>query len=141
MEHPELLLGKTVSYTYNLDNEPLTIIYPGSHTVINGYDSDGRLDSVEDWGLQYVHLSYDADSNVTADDLANGVTDTYAYDADDEMASVDDINSSLTTVFSASDTRDEDEQLAADSSQATDQGLIPVHGEEPALLCGFDDER
>ena len=57
------------------------------------------------------------------------------------MASVDDINSSLTTVFSASDTRDEDEQLAADSSQATDQGLVPVHGEEPALLCGFDDER
>jgi RHS repeat-associated protein len=114
--------GVTVGYTYNLDNSPLTVVYPGtSHTATYSYDNDNRMHSLEDWlSTTSSIFGYDANSNLTTDTLRNGVTDTYGFNAADQMSSISDKDGS-TTIFAATYTRDSNGQLATDSSQATNQ--------------------
>jgi RHS repeat-associated protein len=114
--------GVTVGYTYNLRNEPLTVVYPGtSHTVTYGYDAAGRMNSLKDWLSTTANtFGYDANSNLTTDTLRNGVTDTYASNAADQLTSISDKIGS-TTILAATYTRDSNGQLATDSSQSTNQ--------------------
>jgi RHS repeat-associated protein len=113
--------GAEVQYTYNLDNLPVTITYPGDQVVTDGYNDADELTSVEDWNSNTSTFGYDHDGNLTSDNLANGVTDSYSYDDADQMTSVSDLNSGGTTIFAASYTRDADGLLTSDSSQATNQ--------------------
>jgi RHS repeat-associated protein len=114
--------GVMVGYTYNLRNEPLTIVYPGaSHTVTYTYDDSARMNSLKDWLSSTTNtFGYDANSNLTTDTLRNGVTDTYGFNAANQETSISD-KISTTTIFAATYTRDSNGQLATDSSQTTNQ--------------------
>ena len=114
--------GDTVSYTYNLRNEPLTIAYPNSvGTVTYGYDNGARMTSVEDWNSKTTTFGYDANNNLTSSTVPSttNVTDTFGFNAGDQMTSVSDANGA--TLSSATYTRDANGQLASDSSHAANQ--------------------
>jgi RHS repeat-associated protein len=117
--------GATVSYDYrspnggyDLRNQVGHIAYPnGVGTVTRAYDSDGRLSSVMDWSGGTVTFSYDADSNLISQTTPSSpvVTDTYGFNATDQVSSVSDSNGSG-TLFSASYARDGNGQVSSDSS-------------------------
>ena len=80
--------GDTVSYEYNLDNEPTKITYPNGKSIERTYDKDGRLHTATDWLEHTTTFSYDPDSNLSATTFpsASGEEDTYAYDDADQMS-------------------------------------------------------
>ena len=110
--------GAQVQYSYNLRNLPTTITYPGSLNVIRGYDDAGRWTSVQDWLSNTTSFGYDGNSNLTTDTLPSGagVVDTFGYDAADRLMSISDVKGGTTTVFGATYTRDNANQLVSDSS-------------------------
>jgi RHS repeat-associated protein len=114
--------GAPVGYTYNLRNEPLTVVYPGtSHTATYTYDDAARMNSLTDWLSSTAStFGYDANSNLTADTLRNGVTDTYTPNAADQLTGTSDKHGTA-TIFAATYTRDSNGQVASDSSQASAQ--------------------
>jgi RHS repeat-associated protein len=115
--------SQTVGYTYNLRNEPLTIVYPGtSQTATYTWDDAARMGSVKDWlsSANTTQFGYDANSNLTTDTFQSTATDTYGFNAADQMTSISDVKGA-TTLFAASYTRDSNGQLATDSSQSTNQ--------------------
>jgi RHS repeat-associated protein len=114
--------GDTVSYVYNLRNEPTSITYPNSvGAVTRGYDDGGRMTSTEDWNSKTATFGYDSNNNLTSTTVPSttNVTDTFGFNAADQMTSVSDSNGS--TLFAATYTRDSNGQLASDSSQAANQ--------------------
>jgi RHS repeat-associated protein len=123
--------GDTVSYgytygggpSYDLKNQVRSIAYPNSvGTVTQSWNDDGTLASVTDWNSKTTTFGYDSNANQTSQvspSTAN-VTDTFGFNAADQMTSVSDSNGS--TLFSATYSRDSNGQLASDSSQAANQG-------------------
>jgi RHS repeat-associated protein len=112
----------TVSYVYNLRNEPTSITYPNSvGTVTRAYDDAGGMTSTTDWNSKQTTFAYDDNSNQTGQTSPSttNVTDTFGFNAADQMTSVSDSNGS--TLFSATYTRDSNGQLASDNSQAANQ--------------------
>lgn len=85
------------------------------------WNDDGTLASVEDWNSKTVTFGYDANANLTGitDPSTTNVTDTFGFNAADQMTSVSSSNGS--TLFSATYTRDGNGQLSSDSSQAANQ--------------------
>jgi RHS repeat-associated protein len=122
--------GATSSYDYltpsgaqDLKNQIGHIVYPNSAgTVTRGYDADGHLSSVKDWNGKTTTFLYDPNSNVTTQSVPSvpTVTDTYSYNAADQMTSTLDSNGS--TLFSAAYSRDGNGQLSSDSSVPTAVG-------------------
>jgi len=115
--------GAQVQYGYNLRNLATTITYPGSLSVTPGYDNGGRLTSVQDWLSNTTSFGYDVNSNLTTETLptASGVMDTFAFDAADRLTSISD-KKGTTTLFAATYTRDNANQLSADSSIPSNTG-------------------
>jgi RHS repeat-associated protein len=115
--------GAQVQYAYNLRNLPTTITYPGGLNVTRGYDDAGRLTSVQDWGGNTTAFGYDPNSNLTTETLptGTGVVDTFNFDAADRLMSISDVKGG-TTLFSATYTRDNANQLASDSSVPSSTG-------------------
>ncbi len=117
--------GATVTYGYGSDlkDQVATIAYPNSvGTVTQTWNDNGTLASVEDWNSKTTTFGYDPDGNQTgmvAPSTTN-VTDTFGYNAADQMTSVSDSNG--TTLFSATYTRDDNGQLATDSSVPSSVG-------------------
>ena len=122
--------GDTVSYgytygsgpSYKLLNRPRTITYPNSvGSVTQAFDDAGRMTSVTDWNSKATSFAYDTNSNLITitDPSTTNVTDTYGFNAADQMTSVSSSNGS--TLFSATYARDSNGQLASDSSQASNQ--------------------
>ncbi len=122
--------GATVSYgytygggpTYDLKNQVRSIAYPNSvGTVTQSWNDDGTLASVTDWNSKQTSFSYDSNANETGQTSPSttNVTDTFGFNAADQMTSVSDSNGS--TLFSATYTRDSNGQLASDNSQAANQ--------------------
>jgi RHS repeat-associated protein len=122
--------GDTVSYdytygagpTYDLRNQVRSIVYPNSvGTVTQTWNGDGTLDSVTDWNSKTTSFGYDLDANETSQVSPStvNVTDTFGFNAADQMSSVADSNGS--TLFSANYTRDANGQLASDDSQVGNQ--------------------
>jgi YD repeat-containing protein len=108
--------------SYDLRNQVRSIAYPNSAgTVSQTWDTDGRLSSVKDWNSKTTSFGYDANSNYTTETVPSTttVTDTFGFNAADQLTSVSDSNGS--TLFSATYTRDSNGQLASDSSQASNQ--------------------
>src|SRR5262249_7037024 len=75
-------------YLYNTASQMTTLIYPSGKRVRTNHDSVGRtsgLDKVDSSGnvlAQYVtSVGYNNASQVTSFNLANGVNETYGYDA------------------------------------------------------------
>ena len=111
-------VGAQVQYAYNLRNLATTITYPGALNVIRGYDDAGRMTTVQDWLSNTTTFGYDVNSNLTTETLpaASAVVDTFTFDAADRLMAIADKkgNSSL---FGATYTRDNANQLTSDSSQ------------------------
>jgi RHS repeat-associated protein len=116
----------TVAYTYNLRNLPITITYPGSgHVVTETYDNAGRWTKVQDWNGNATTISYDVNSNLTKYTLpsATTVVDTQVYNAADQLNSNTD-TAGTSTFFTASYTRDANNQVATDSSAPANQTKV-----------------
>jgi RHS repeat-associated protein len=116
--------GETVTYGYGSDlkNQVNTIAYPNSvGTVTQTWNDDSTLASVEDWNSKTTTFGYDANANETSQTVPSttNVTDTFGFNAADQMTSVSDSNGS--TLFSATYTRDSNGQLSSDNSQAANQ--------------------
>jgi RHS repeat-associated protein len=116
--------GATVSYGYGSDlkNQVGTITYPNSvGTVTQTWNDDGTLASVEDWNSKTTTFGYDANANLhtTTVPSTTNVTDTFGFNAGDQMTSVSDSNGS--TLFSSTYGRDSNGQVSSDSSQAANQ--------------------
>jgi YD repeat-containing protein len=112
----------TYGYGADLRNQVATIAYPNNvGTVTQTWNDDGTLVSVEDWNSKTTTFGYDANANETSQVVPSttNVTDTFGYNAADEMTSVSDSNGS--SLFSASYGRDSNGQLSSDSSQASNQ--------------------
>jgi RHS repeat-associated protein len=108
--------------TYDLKNQVRSIGYPNSvGTVTQSWNDNGTLASVTDWNSKQTTFSYDANSNETGQTVPSttNVTDTFGFNAADRMTSVSDSNGS--TLFSATYTRDSNDQLSSDNSQNSNQ--------------------
>ncbi|MGC1343340.1 MAG: hypothetical protein WA854_13500, partial [Candidatus Binataceae bacterium] len=81
-------LNNTVTYTYDNDQNRLTMTAGSQAQTSYGYDKDNHLTS-ESRGAQSVGISYDSDGRYTALTLPNGVTVNYnQYDADSHPTSI-----------------------------------------------------
>jgi len=116
--------GAQVQYAYNLRDLPTTITYPGSNNVTRGYDAAGRWTSVQDWLGNTTSFGYDPNSNLTTQALPTGtaMADSSTYDAADRLMATADVRGGSTTLFSASYTRDNANQLVSDNSATASQG-------------------
>jgi RHS repeat-associated protein len=110
--------GAQVQYAYNLRSLPTTVTYPGSLNLTRGYDDAGRWTSVRDWLSNTTTFGYDPNSNLTTETLpsGSGLVDTFTYDAADRLMAISDVKGGTTTLFSATYTRDNANQLTSDSS-------------------------
>ena len=114
----------TVSYQYNFRNEPTQITYPNSvGSVTIGYDDAGREVSVADWNGATTGFGYDLDGNLTTATFPGGscsgtitLCDDWTYDAADQLTAISDLQSSSSTIFAATYTRDGDGQVSSDGS-------------------------
>jgi RHS repeat-associated protein len=105
--------GNEVAYTYDLDNNLQTIVYPGKLTVTRKFDAADRMESLEDWKANKTTYSYDADSNLLTETLPSGtkVTDKLTYDATDHNTAIT-VAKEATTLAGFSYTRDGAGQVA-----------------------------
>jgi RHS repeat-associated protein len=82
--------GETVSWEYNLGDEPVGLTYPSGKSISRLYDADGRPESITDWLGHTTSFGYNEDSALTATTfpVGTGDTDQYAYDHADRMSGV-----------------------------------------------------
>lgn len=117
--------GDMVTYGYGSDlkDQVRSIVYPNSvGTVTQSWNDDGTLASVEDWNSKTTSFSYDYNANLTGITVPSttNVTDTFGFNAANQMTSVSDSNGS--TLLSANYTRDSNGQLASDDSVSSSVG-------------------
>jgi RHS repeat-associated protein len=88
--HSENGAGETVSWEYDLADEPVGLIYPDHKSIGRTYDEDGRLESVTDWLGDDISFAYNPDSELTGTTFPAGTgdTDEYAYDHAGRMTGV-----------------------------------------------------
>jgi RHS repeat-associated protein len=82
--------AETVSWTYDVGDEPVCLTYPNGKSISRTYDNAGRLESVTDWLGHTTTFAYNKDSAPTLTTFPVGTTDSdeYAYDRADRIASV-----------------------------------------------------
>lgn len=82
--------GDTVSWEYNLGDEPVGLTYPNGKSISRLYDKAGRLESVTDWLSNTMSFAYSKDSELKATTFPAGTgnTDEFAFDRADRMSSV-----------------------------------------------------
>jgi RHS repeat-associated protein len=74
--------GNTTNYSYNLDRQPTTTTLPDGRTITDGYDSAGRLHTI-DFSRGTAALNYDPTSGLLSSiSDPSGDTDSYSYDGD-----------------------------------------------------------
>ncbi len=90
--------------------------------MTNTYDDAGRWTKVQDWNGNLTTIGYDVNSNLTKYTLptATTVVDTSTYNAADQMDSTT-AKAGTTTFYSASYTRDSNNQLTVDTSAPATQ--------------------
>ena len=81
------VLGRWYAHNFSYDQlgRHRRVVYPDGETVRYGYDSAGRLRSVQNL---INRLDHDANGLVTAARYANGATGSYAYDNRDRLVSI-----------------------------------------------------
>jgi len=88
----------TVDYTYDKNDNRLTMTDSVNGTTTYTYDNLNRLDSITDPSPQTVDFDYDVLSRRTLTTLPNGTTTDFAYDAASQLLT---INHKLLTTFSS----------------------------------------
>lgn len=99
--------GHSTSYSYDLAGNETGITYPNGKSVTETFDPANRLASVKDWLGNTTSSGYDPDSNLTSTTFPadTGDIDTYAYDATDQMSSIN-MSQGPSTLATLSYTRD-----------------------------------
>ena len=117
----------SVSYAYSLDDQPTAITYPNGKKVTDTYDSDGRMTAVDAWEGGTTDFNYDPDSNLTIEKLpsVSKVTDSFSYNTDDQLTSINDIKGS-SKLFSTSYSYNANSLVVSDSSATAPNG--PTYG-------------
>src|SRR5207248_2277471 len=89
-----------------------------------------------DWNSKTTSFGYDTNANETSQTSPSttNVTDTFGFNAADQMSSVSDSNGS--TLFSATYTRDSNGQLKTDSSVNSNQGSYKYTGLNQLCYAG-----
>jgi RHS repeat-associated protein len=90
LTHSEDGNGDTVSWEYNLGNEPVDLTYPNGKSISRAYDKAGRLESIADWLGHTTSFAYNKDAELKATTFPSGTgdLDEYAFDRADRMSSV-----------------------------------------------------
>ncbi len=138
--------GHTVTYGYDLKDQPTAIGYPsslggGGGTVTRGYDDAGRLSSVGDWLGHTTRFGYDPDSQLTTQAYPNGATATQAYDNADRLTSIADTSSAAGQFLNLPYGRDPAGQLSSEGPKtfAYDQNnRLQGQSTAPAVTYGYD---
>lgn len=73
--------GNTVSYTYDLSGNILSVTYPGNKVVEYTYYDDNLLHTVKDWNNNVTSYLYRNDGSIQEVLYPNGTKKTYTYDA------------------------------------------------------------
>jgi RHS repeat-associated protein len=111
--------GAQVQWSYNLRNLAASITYPGNKVVTRGYDGAGRWTTVQDWlsPSNTTAFGYDANSNLSTETFpsGSGVVDAFSFDAADRLMGISDTKAPV-TLFAATYTRDNANQLSSDTS-------------------------
>lgn len=104
--------GDTVSWEYNLADEPVGLTYPNGKSISRAYDKAGRLESVTDWLGHMTSFAYNKDSELTKTTFPAGTgdLDEYAFDHADRVSAVT-MKKGAETLASLSYTRDKAGQL------------------------------
>ncbi|HEY2717135.1 MAG TPA: DUF6531 domain-containing protein [Solirubrobacterales bacterium] len=104
--------GDSVSWEYNLGNEPVGLTYPNGKSIARVYDKAGRLESVTDWLGNTTSFAYSKDSELRTTTFPSGTTnvDEYAFDRADRMSGVT-MKKGAETLASLSYTRDKAGQV------------------------------
>ena len=76
-----------VGYAYDAGGLVTNTVYPDGGSVRTAYDADGRVASVTDWAGRAWTFSRDAAGRLTSLSCPNGVTGSWAYDANHAVAS------------------------------------------------------
>jgi RHS repeat-associated protein len=110
--------GETVSYEYNLANQPTKITYPNTKAVIRAYDKDGRLETVRDWLEHTTKFTYDPDSEpIKTAFPGTSDEDKYTYNEADQQSEVKMLKGTE-TLASLAYTRDSDGQVKKITSKS-----------------------
>jgi RHS repeat-associated protein len=126
-----------VSYQYDLRNLVTQITYPGGNKVSRSYDHAGRWSGVTDWLGNTTTFQYDPNGNLAGQrpPIASGVTDSYGYNNADNLTSIADAKGP-DTLFAANYTRDNNNQLTADSSQPASTGSYRYNSLDQLCYAG-----
>ncbi len=118
--------GAGVQYTPDANGNETKITYPTGLIITQAFNpanetcwtdvgtSSNACNSIPSGAINYV---YDHNGNLTTEDLPNGVNNTYQYDGANNVSQISDAQGS-TPIFSATYTRNADNLVASDSSQA-----------------------
>ncbi len=114
--------GVSTKYKYDPNGQLTSLTYPNGKAVTQGFDAAGDLTSVTDWLGHTTKFTYDADGNPTTQKVPSTtpVTDTTAYNAADQIASMTD-KAGTTTLQGFTYTRNANSLVASvtPSGQAT----------------------
>jgi RHS repeat-associated protein len=81
-------LSKTISYTYNANNNRITMTDPDAGVTNYTYDAANRLLSIKNPKNQTTSYTYDNAGRVLRKDLASGLITSYTYDVANKITSV-----------------------------------------------------
>ncbi|MFN8222177.1 MAG: LamG-like jellyroll fold domain-containing protein [Gaiellales bacterium] len=84
---PPSLGGVSKTFTYNANNDPLTVTDARGKVTSYTY-TGGNVDTVTQDGVQVAGYTYDGQGRVATSTDGNGKTTTYSYDANGNVASV-----------------------------------------------------
>lgn len=87
----------TLNYRYDAAGEPGSVSGPAG-TITYGYSADALLNHVMDPFGSTFEITHDANGQRTGVTRPNGVSDTYSYDAADELTGIDSTDSAGTSI-------------------------------------------
>lgn len=85
LDHYTDYFGNTVYYTYDNNDNVLSIVYPGNKTVTYNYDANNRMNWVKDWNNHQINYTWLTDDRIDRVDYPNGTYCQYYYDAAGRM--------------------------------------------------------
>jgi len=138
--------GRTVSYGYDLNDQPTAITYPstfggGGGTVTRGYDDAGRLASVGDWLGHTTQFGYDPNSQLSTQTYPNGASATQAYDNAERLTNISDTSPAAGQFLNLSYGRDPAGLLSSEGPATfgyDPNNRLQGQSSAPAVSYGYD---
>jgi RHS repeat-associated protein len=91
-----------IKYAYNTDGTPSSITYPSGRVVAFSEDAIGRVTNIQNNGSTLLSIgSYNAAGDILQETYGNGITGTYSYNNQQQLAGLQYGNSASTLVSTA----------------------------------------